>query len=124
MNPIQRTRKRISVVLIVSLFLGGVGTWIYLAVRPVPTCFDGKTNQGEEKTDCGGPCPSCAVVYEAPPEDFVVRESAVLPGGQPGTYDVLARVQNPNDELGASVMCPPATNLALRVKSILTSKIM
>ena len=26
-----------------------------------PTCDDGLKNQGEEKTDCGGPCPACPV---------------------------------------------------------------
>ena len=102
MNPIQRTRKRISVVIIVTLFLGAVGTLLYFALRPEPTCFDGKHNQGEEQTDCGGPCDPCEVIYEAPPEEFVIRESAILPGSEPDTYDVLARVQNPNDELGAS----------------------
>lgn len=29
------------------------------AVIETPTCFDGIKNQGEEETDCGGPCQSC-----------------------------------------------------------------
>lgn len=28
---------------------------------PAPTCDDGVKNQGEERIDCGGPCPACPV---------------------------------------------------------------
>ncbi len=34
----------------------------YLAfLKPAPTCFDNRQNQGEAGIDCGGPCPSCEI---------------------------------------------------------------
>lgn len=88
------------IVSIVCAFLSTVGIGVFFVVRPDPTCFDGRRNQGESSTDCGGPCRACADEYH--PEAFVIRETAIVPGGNKTTYDALVRVQNPNDELGAS----------------------
>jgi len=38
--------------------------------RPEPTCFDSILNQGEEDTDCGGPCRAC-------PEQVVPEERGI-----------------------------------------------
>ncbi|NTW14214.1 MAG: hypothetical protein HGA31_04255 [Candidatus Moranbacteria bacterium] len=100
MTSAQRFRKRSLIVTIVIFFLTTVGTGIYLIVRPAATCHDGKKNQNEAGVDCGGVCGACSEIFN--PEAFIIRESAFVPGGNPGEYDVLVRVNNPNDELGAS----------------------
>jgi hypothetical protein len=103
MTSTQRMMKRLSILGTVVFSVSLVGaSWYYLAA-PVPSCSDGKQNQGERGTDCGGPCAqACEVAYV--PDDLVIRESAFVQGGGDGEYDVLAKVYNPNDELGASVL--------------------
>src|SRR3989344_6654280 len=52
------------------LFYGAIfaAFWIAMVIiinlgssREVPTCFDGRQNQEEEKIDCGGPCTPCVL---------------------------------------------------------------
>lgn len=93
--------KRGLIVGIVAFFIALSGASWYYLTAPVPTCFDLERNQGEQGTDCGGPCAvACAVEYVA--DDFIIRETAFVPGGADGVYDVFGTVYNPNDELGAS----------------------
>lgn len=93
--------KRILIVGTVTFFVALFGASWYFLTAPDATCFDGERNQGEQDTDCGGPCSAaCPEVYV--PEDLIVRETAFVPGGEEGVYDVLGTVYNPNDELGAS----------------------
>jgi len=72
----------------------------YLFIRVAPTCSDGKQNQDEGGIDCGG---ICATQCEPPlnAKDLVTREVAFVPAGQK-SYDVLAKIYNPNDIAGAS----------------------
>lgn len=93
--------KRFLIVTTVALFTALVAlSWHFLSI-PEATCFDRERNQGEQGTDCGGPCSAaCPEVYT--PQDLVVREAAFVFGGEEGVYDVLGTVYNPNDELGAS----------------------
>ncbi|MEI6650829.1 MAG: hypothetical protein WCL23_05375 [Candidatus Moraniibacteriota bacterium] len=100
MTATQRIRKRALITFVYALILTLIGTWIYYAYRPAETCFDNWKNQDETGVDCGGVCAACPEVFA--PADFVVQEAAFVPGSNPGDYDVLARVQNPNDVLGAS----------------------
>lgn len=88
-----------AIVFATGAILGSVGLSLFLYLYPAPNCSDGKRNQGETGVDCGGPCPACAETYD--PEPFSVVEAALVPGGNPDEYDVVARVYNPNDELGA-----------------------
>ena len=42
---------------------------VYLVwLKPAPTCFDNKQNQGETGIDCGGPCSPCEIKTLAPIE--------------------------------------------------------
>ncbi len=68
--------------------------------RVAPTCFDGKQNQNEQGIDCGG---VCTVVCQetAVGENLQFKEVAFVQGGDK-SYDVLGRVYNPNDVVGAS----------------------
>lgn len=101
MTSARRVIKRLTISATFLFVVVSVVVLMYFWFRPAPSCFDGIRNQGERGVDCGGVCEkACEVAYH--PEDLVVREVAFVSGGQPLTYDVLARVYNPNDELGAS----------------------
>jgi hypothetical protein len=70
---------------------------IYLIwLKPAPTCFDNKQNQGETGIDCGGPCPSCEIKTLVSPEASWVKyfpsETQTI---------VAAEVKNPNLNWGA-----------------------
>ena len=86
--------------IIVSIFIAAialVSLVIYFIVIPPATCSDKKQNQGEKGIDCGGPCTPCKVIQAA---DLKVQETSFVTGGN-GTYDVVAKIYNPNDSLGA-----------------------
>lgn len=91
-------------VIIATLFLSLNGLvfgsiyWVF--IRVAPTCFDAKQNQNEQGIDCGGICTN-ACVEVVVGEDFRLQEVAFVPGGN-GRYDVLARITNGNDVIGAS----------------------
>jgi hypothetical protein len=94
-----RETKRIIIILIYLAIFGIVSYFIYLAVRPAPTCLDGKKNQNEQGIDCGGPCAACQKEIAA--QDIKTEETAFVYGG-PGRFDVLAKISNPNNEYGSS----------------------
>ncbi|MBI4135071.1 MAG: hypothetical protein HY471_03135 [Candidatus Sungbacteria bacterium] len=94
-----RTRRQLTVLLIFSLFIFGIGGGLaFWVVSEPPTCTDDKKNQGEDEPDCGGPCAPCAFKRLRPVEVFFARFIHV----RPNTYDVVAQVQNPNDHLAAN----------------------
>jgi hypothetical protein len=93
-----RARRQLAVLAIVVLVAGGIGYLIYTRVSPPPTCQDNKTNQGEEDTDCGGPCISCAFKKQQPISIFWTRYVKV----RENTYDVVAEIQNPNIKLAST----------------------
>ncbi len=72
--------------------------FIYLIAKPEETCFDGIQNQAEKGIDCGGPCSPCREVVET--KDLKIEEIAIADGGN-GTYDVIAKISNPNGSVGA-----------------------
>ncbi len=72
----------------------------YFFIRVAPTCTDGRQNQDEMGIDCGGVCTKqCEPPLNA--KDIVTREVAFVPADR-SSYDVLARIYNPNDIAGAS----------------------
>lgn len=82
-----------------SVLLLIVGTY-YAFFKASETCFDNKQNQDEQAIDCGGVCQ--AVCKESiTGEDLEIQEIVFVPGGN-GRYDVLGKIYNPNDEVGAS----------------------
>jgi hypothetical protein len=80
-------------VLVVLFVLGS----IVVSILPDPSCADGKKNQNETGIDCGGVCVPCAI--EA--EDIEILETAILSSGSKNSYDVVARIKNPNDLFGS-----------------------
>jgi hypothetical protein len=99
MDEQQRSRKRIIIIAIYVAIFFGVAFLIYLIAKPAPTCTDKKQNQGEQEIDCGGPCKACEEKPNLSPISLL--ETAFVPSGQ-GKYDVVAKIQNPNNGYGSS----------------------
>lgn len=93
-----RGAKRSIIIIIYLIIFSLAACLIYLAIRPDPTCYDGKKNQREEKADCGGQCAPCEKIINAQPLEMA--EKAFVYGG-PGKYDVLAKITNPNNQFGS-----------------------
>lgn len=91
-----RTRRQLTAFLIVGLLIGSAGFLFVRDLLPEPTCFDNRRNQGEEKTDCGGPCLPCIFRNKKTPEVFWVRVTPV----RGGVYAAVIEVKNPNSALG------------------------
>lgn len=68
----------------------------YVYSEPEPTCYDGIRNQGEEKTDCGGPCSPCYV----PPKPPVVQ--APEPESEPFPWLMIIGIAAGIGGLGAA----------------------
>jgi hypothetical protein len=101
MTSTHRIFKRTAILSIIFFTIGTVFTVRYFLSRPAETCFDEIRNQDEEGIDCGGICQAmCKVEYH--PEELLPQEVSSVPGGEKDIYDVVAKVHNPNDELGAS----------------------
>lgn len=83
-----------------SLFLSIVlipAAFVFYSFLPAPSCTDGKLNQQEEQTDCGGP--NCASCLSEQPDDLVILWSRYFEV-RPGVYDVAALIENVNLTLG------------------------
>jgi hypothetical protein len=93
-----RNTKRAVIIFVYLLIFSLLGLAIYFAVRPVPSCSDGKLNQREDGIDCGGPCQACAKPLEA--EDISVKEEAFVFAG-PNRYDGIVKISNPNTQYGS-----------------------
>jgi len=97
----SRVFKQIMIIIGYLVFFGVVCFGVYYVfIRVTPTCSDGKQNQDETGIDCGGACAKqCELPLNA--KDIVTSEVAFVLGGQ-NSYDVLAKIYNPNDIAGAS----------------------
>ncbi|MBP6889296.1 MAG: hypothetical protein KBC83_02435 [Candidatus Moranbacteria bacterium] len=97
----SRTLKQSIIAAGYIVFLSTIFFGVYdLFIRVAPTCSDGKQNQNEAGIDCGG---ICAMQCEPPlnAKDIITREAAFVFTGT-NSYDVLAKIYNPNDIAGAS----------------------
>ena len=87
--------------IIVTIIIAFISLFIVLPYwythREIPTCFDGKQNQEEKGVDCGG---SCSLQCKGGAKDISVIWAKVFPV-RPGTYDLVAYVENPNIDIGA-----------------------
>lgn len=100
MLTLTRDTKRLTIIAIYLLTILVIGVGIYLVFKPKPTCFDGKQNQSEQGVDCGGIC-AVACVEKIVGNDILVREIAFIPADR-GRYDVVAKIFNPNNDIGAA----------------------
>ncbi len=98
MNQAKRLAKRIILFLVFLAFLILLFLVGYLFLKPEPTCSDGIQNQGEKGVDCGGPCAPCALVIETKEIEVLGAEFV---SSTEGNFDVVVKVKNPNDLIGA-----------------------
>jgi len=97
---INRQIKRIIIILIYLLIFAVILTLVYLAVKPKPSCNDGKMNQEEEGVDCGGPCQlKCNPIAQL---DIRVDQTGFVDSGIAGKYDIYGKITNPNSVLGSN----------------------
>ena len=90
-------RRRLSIAgIVIAFFLITVVFPYTYTHREVPTCTDGKQNQGEHGADCGGPC---SIFCKNEAKDLKILWTKVFPI-RPGEYDVVAYAENPNFEVG------------------------
>ena len=94
----KRLRKQILVALVFLGIFSLIGGGIYLTNLSAPTCFDKKSNQGEEDVDCGGPCILCELKYNPP---LSLADSPVLLVNQNNKVDILFKITNLSQEWGA-----------------------
>lgn len=85
-------RGRLLYLTLVLAVLALVALGIWYRTRPAPSCFDGKLNQGELETDCGGSCARVCPFETKPLKEVWSRIFA----GAPGRYDVATFLKNPN----------------------------
>lgn len=92
-------RKRTIIVAVFAAIFLSVILFAYEKMKPVPNCFDNVKNQNEEGIDCGG---VCAKQCDIKAQDLVVRQAGFVPSGAVNTYDLYAKVSNPNNVFGSS----------------------
>lgn len=93
-EPRRLGKQFIYAVLYLALF-GGIAYSVYfVTLRPGPSCTDGKLNQDEEQTDCGGAnCAPCELATLKPIQIsgvLIFRDDAVA----------LIKLTNPNPNFG------------------------
>lgn len=91
-------KRRIKIIVGYLILFGAISFFLYLMFSPDATCFDKIKNQGEKEVDCGGPCTPCRDLGQT--KDLMIQEISFAPGGN-DTYDVVAKIYNPNDSIGA-----------------------
>ncbi len=93
----KRLLKQIIIAFIFFSLVGGLSFWLFLSLRPDPTCFDGIKNQDETEIDCGGVCEPCELVYA---QDIETLWTKAIPT-QDNHYDLVALIKNPNPNYGS-----------------------
>ena len=98
---ISRSFKQVIIFLAYCTLATLLAIVVYSAFFKVPdTCFDNRQNQNEQGVDCGGIC-QAVCQDKITGADLEITEIAFVQGSN-GRYDILGKVHNPNDEIGAS----------------------
>ena len=71
----------------------------FLFLKPAPSCFDNKQNQGEEGIDCGGPCSKVCIPQAI--KTITVVNRVVWLEASPNNYVAFAEVKNDNSDFAA-----------------------
>lgn len=93
---LPRTKQIIIILVYFLIFLAIAFGVYFLFLKPASTCSDGKLNQGEEQIDCGGPCSSCEIKTL---KSVKIRWVKALRTNDQN-YDLVARIENPNQNYG------------------------
>ncbi|EKE16092.1 MAG: hypothetical protein ACD_11C00031G0004 [uncultured bacterium] len=94
-----RNKKRIIIISIYVIIFSLIIFSLYKIIIPKPTCSDGKQNQNEKGIDCGGSCVPCNDIQIV--NDLEIKEKEFVYGGN-NTYDILIKINNPNNNVGSS----------------------
>lgn len=104
----RRTIKQIFYASGYLFFIFLIITGVYFIwLKPAPTCFDGRQNQGETGADCGGPCAPCEIQTLNPFQaSWLKHFSAGNHEQQQAVYlagksIIAAEIKNPNSNYGA-----------------------
>lgn len=92
-----RARRQIAAMAAVLAVAGAFALLLAGRVLPEASCTDGRKNQGEQETDCGGPCRACELKSPKPLSLFWARAGRVSQDGADGA----ALVENPNTTLSS-----------------------
>lgn len=95
-----RVKRQISIITLILLVIGLVVVGLYVRYKPAPSCSDGVLNQGERGVDCGGPCARVCADEISPLVVEWARPFRVVDGH----YDVIAKVRNPNNQIGVPTL--------------------
>lgn len=101
MNSIQRTLKKIKILLVLFLIIGGT---TYLIFRPKPDpCFNGIQDGNETGVDCGGFCDAvCPDVEKSEYTENVAINWTTFTVDGKNNYDFASSISNKNIKWGAS----------------------
>lgn len=84
----------------IYLVLAGLIIWpVYRFFVPAPTCADGVQNGDEEGVDCGAV--ACGVLCPPPVIELDIKPTQII-GNADGSWDLLLRLDNPNNAYGAT----------------------
>lgn len=106
---VSRSGKRLIIILIYLLILGLLVFLISRKYIVGPNCFDGKQNQDEKGIDCGGVCEQivkggnfgkCEESISARKIIMNDEDVRLIYGGE-NLYDLVVKVNNPNELYGA-----------------------
>ncbi len=97
----SRVTKQLVILVLFFILVGGVSAAFYFLSKPEPTCFDGIQNQDEEGVDCGGACLLQCVTTKRKVEDLELVFVRTLRVSE-GSYAAVAKLNNKNDDFGAS----------------------
>lgn len=93
-------KKQFFIGFIYLIIIGAIGSGVFFGFFYSPeSCFDGKLNQNEEQTDCGGLCAECQENLSNPKiiwaKVFKVEENL---------YDLAAEIENLNVNYGSEAL--------------------
>src|SRR5258708_7203484 len=96
----QRKFKQLIYLLFFALCWTALIAGIYfLFLKPAPSCYDGKQNQGEEGVDCGGPCATVCIPSSI--KSISVVDRVVWLKTADNRYVIFAAVKNENATFAA-----------------------
>ncbi len=96
----KRDQKKIIIGLVYAAIFLLILIPVIFKLIPNDSCSDGKQNQDESGTDCGGVCPNKCEIKLA--SGLVFKDTGITETGVANKYDIYSEIQNPNEDYGSS----------------------